>query len=92
MATLRIYHCEKCGYEVQTESSGKYALMSGMYQNFECKDCKEIVSVNIDNSVSNIKCPDCGADGLTPWKPTTGKCPKCGGKMKKVKDYIIMAD
>ena len=96
MATWRTYKCTKCGYEVNTEPSGEYALMSGEYCNYLCPDCSEIVSVghgfNASPSEEKPKCPECGSEAITKWNPVHGKCPKCGGKMKVVPGTIIMAD
>lgn len=97
MATLQTYRCKKCGYEVLTEPQGFYALMSGQFYNFKCKNCKEIVSLSADDLAQmryNPTCPNCGNDEhLSTWNPIEGKCPKCNGKMEHPKDSImIMAD
>lgn len=46
MATFYRYRCKGCGYEVNTEPSGFYALFSGQYYNFKCSICKDIVSLS----------------------------------------------
>ena len=95
MATWYLYRCKECGYEVTTSHSGRYALMSGWYQNYLCPKCKEIVSIKTDtnNTTKNTPtCPDCGSETVTRWTPKQGKCPKCNGKMELVPDEIIMAD
>ena len=66
MATWFTYKCKKCGYEVMTEPSGKYMLMSGEYQNYSCPNCREIVSIKTD-SIDKQKCPECGSDSITEW-------------------------
>ena len=91
MATWFTYKCKKCGYEVMTEPSGKYMLMSGEYQNYSCSNCREIVSVKTD-SIDKSKCPECGSDSITEWNPVKCNCPKCNGKMQKVPDTMILAD
>lgn len=95
MATWRSYRCTKCSYEVNTEPSGQYVLMSGVYYNYLCPKCKKIVSVKRD-AVSSLKekpkCPDCGSELITKWDPVHGRCPKCSGKMKVVSGTLIMAD
>lgn len=95
MATFRTYRCKHCGYEVQTEPTGHYALMSGPYTNYACGHCKEVVSVvdwDIEDS-EHVNCPECGHDNsMTLWNPKCS-CPKCGGKMTVDKRAgIIMAD
>lgn len=96
MATFRTYRCNQCGYSVQTEPSGKYALMSGPYTNYACGYCHEVVSVldwDIDNP-NQVKCPECNHDDkMSVWNPIKCKCPKCSGKMNLDKSgLIIMAD
>lgn len=91
MATWFTYKCEKCGYEVMTEPSGKYMLMSGEYQNYSCTNCREIVSIKTD-SIDKPKCTECGSYSITEWNPLKCKCPKCNGKMQKVPDTIVLAD
>lgn len=96
MATFRTYRCKRCGYSVQTEPSGKYALMSGPYTNFACGHCHKVVSVSdwVIEDPGKVKCPECGKDGkITPWNPIKCSCPRCGGKMSVQKNgLIIMAD
>lgn len=92
MAIWRCYNCEKCGYEVLTEPCGKYTLASGDHCNYECKKCKEIVSINITISESETKCPDCNSKDIVQWNPITGQCPKCGGKMKQKEHFYMMVD
>lgn len=94
MARWSIYRCKECGYEVQTEPSGKYFLMSGKYQDYHCTKCEEIVSVNtseLDKS-AKPKCPECNTELSQKWNPVSGKCPKCHGKMEEVPDTFILAD
>lgn len=94
MARWFTYKCKKCGYEVMTEPSGKYMLMSGEYQNYSCSNCREIVSLNISSVPleSKPKCPKCGSDSILKWNPVKCNCPKCNGKMQKVPDTVILAD
>ena len=96
MATLRTYRCE-CGYEVQTEPTGHYGLMSGEYYNFRCSKCKQIISISADDLASQgyfPTCPECGAknEKIHNWNPIEGRCPKCGKKMKVVPGMIMMVD
>ena len=96
MAQFRIYKCRKCGYKVQTEPQGFYALMSGQYYNFKCKKCKTIVSLTADEIAQmgySPQCPACGNfNHLSTWNPIEGECPKCNGTMVRLKGPIIMAD
>lgn len=93
MAEFRLYRCTKCGYEVQTEPSGHYALMSGMWQKCLCSHCEEIVSVP-DEDLNEQTCPNCDESGcLSSWNPIDGCCPKCKNeKMSPVEGYYILAD
>lgn len=97
MATLRTYKCNNCGYTVQTEPVGFYALMSGMYYNFKCKKCKTIVSLSskeIYEMCYSPRCPECNEENcLSTWNPIEGHCPKCNGEMEVDKSAgICMAD
>lgn len=97
MAQFKTYRCTKCGYEVQTEPKGHYALMSGAYYNFKCAKCKEIVALSAEQLAEQryfIQCPECGkSDCLSTWNPIEGHCPKCGSQMKEDKNaFTIMAD
>lgn len=91
MATWFSYRCNKCGYEVNTSPDGSYMLMSGEYQNYSCADCKEIISLDPESELSQV-CPECGSKTIEKWNPKTGKCPKCGGTMKKVPGTMMLAD
>ena len=95
MATLHQYRCTHCGYSVESEPAGHYVIMTGEVFLFNCHHCKEVVSILAEEirPFSFLSCPQCGAnsDRLYMWNPTEGKCPKCGGKMKK-SEVVIMAD
>ena len=96
MAILRNYICE-CGYEVQTEPTGHFGLFAGMFYNFRCEKCKEIISISADELACQQylpTCPICGAvnQDLHNWNPIEGHCPKCGKKMQEDPEMIIMAD
>ena len=60
---------------------------------YQCEDCKEIVDVlyPYGEKPEKIVCPECGSENLQKWNLKTGKCPKCGGNMKKT-DIVILAD
>ena len=97
MAQWRTYKCKKCGYSVQTEPNGHYALMSGEYYNFKCSKCKNIVHISADElamSRYNVRCPICGdTEHLSTWNPIEGKCPRCNRKMELDSSRgIMMAD
>ena len=97
MATFRTYKCKKCGFTVETESAGYYALMSGMYFNFKCRKCKRIVSISsedINILGYSLVCPECNnTDCLSTWNPIEGHCPQCNGEMELDKNGgIILAD
>lgn len=95
MATWRTYKCKDCGYEVNTEPQGHYALMSGEYYNFSCPKCKGVVALSADTLAKQryqVTCPKCGGKKLSTWNPIEGHCPKCNGTMEEVSGRIIMAD
>lgn len=95
MAQFRTYKCQGCGQEVHSEPQGHYALMSGEYYQFSCKDCKEIVSISareIAEMEYAVCCPECGSKELSTWNPIEGRCPKCGFSFKVVPAPILMAD
>ena len=97
MASWLTYKCKKCGYSVHTEPQGFYGLMSGMYYNFKCKNCKKIVALSADDIKTmgyQPRCPECGKeDCLSTWNPIEGHCPKCNGEMEKDKSaHMILAD
>lgn len=97
MAEWLTYRCKKCGYSVQTEPNGHYALMSGEYYNFKCSKCKNIVYISADElarSQYDVHCPICGdTEHLSTWNPIEGKCPRCNRKMELDSSRgIMMAD
>ncbi len=90
MAQLHRYVCEKCGYSVCTEPSGYYSIFSGTFINFRCDHCKEIRSIDIGAMTEwEIQCPECKRPVAATWNPVEGRCPKCGGKMKKAREKIL---
>lgn len=84
MAELHTYKCKHCGYEVNANPAGYDALMSGVFINFRCNHCKQIVNIRpMDIHGYNITCLECGEDVASTWNPVDGKCPKCNHKMEK---------
>jgi len=99
MAIFYPYKCKSCGYTVCTEPNGEYYLLSGSYVNYCCANCKQIVSIptyQVRQPYALPKeptCPTCGkTDQLTPWNPTDGLCPRCGGEMEQLTDLEMFAD
>jgi len=94
MATFRNYTCSNCGFEIMTAATSKFVLMSGIYKNFLCQDCKSLHSIRLASTgePEQMKCDECGSERLTVWNPTTGACPKCGNKLSEDEDKIILAD
>ena len=88
MANWLTYRCKKCGFTVQTEPQGFYALISGMYYNFKCSKCKRIVDIPLVKDDNLPPCPYCGeTNTLSTWNPIEGHCPNCGGEMRE--DYLV---
>ena len=86
MARWITYKCKKCGYAVKTEPQGFYGLMSGMYYNFKCNNCKRIVEIT-PGGLAEMgylpECPNCHKTHcLSTWNPIEGKCPECDGEME----------
>lgn len=95
MATFYKYKCERCGYTISTEPTGKYALLSRQHRTYLCKNCRNIVNVNESMARDPEllpECPVCGYAGLLPWNPVTCACPKCGGKMIQDGVEAVQAD
>ena len=85
MATLLQYKC-KCGYEVMASEKpdGHDYLMTSDLYHFMCKNCREIIDIYTDHNEEpqSPVCPNCASEDLERWNAITGKCPKCGGKLK----------
>ena len=104
MATLDVFRCGKCGYEIEANGNGYDRFMSGWWGYYSCKHCREVVSLRIPDITwkeRGIKalykvmgeiepCPKCGRMDLKPWT-SRSKCPKCGDNMIH-RNIIIMAD
>lgn len=93
MATFFEYKCKGCGYTVEANPKGKDMVMMGEIHSYLCQDCKEIVEVLYEygKKPEKIVYPECGSEHLQKWNPETGKCPKCGGDLKKT-DVVLMVD
>lgn len=93
MARLFEYKCKGCGYIKAANPQGHDMIMSGELYNYLCEDCMEIVDVFSPHGEKpeKIVCPECGSENLKKWNPRTGKCPKCGGDMKKT-DIVMYVD
>lgn len=92
MATLHNYICPECGYEHMSNPAGYDAARRGLFFDFKCEHCKEIVSVSVsDFDDFWIDCPECGERLTSTWNPIDGSCPKCGSKMRETGE-IMMVD
>ena len=90
MAHWTTFKCKNCGYKIQTEPRGFYGLMSGMFYNFKCSNCKRIIKMGIGGNGELPKCPYCHeTSGLSTWNPIEGHCPQCDGKMKLFSPFWI---
>ena len=91
MATFYKFRCENCRYTIEIALEEHYALMSGIWAQFLCSHCREIVSIS-EREANPVHCPICNLKNtLTIWNPNNGNCPKCGGRLKQT-GLAIMAD
>ncbi|MCQ2959894.1 MAG: hypothetical protein MJ198_06880 [Bacteroidales bacterium] len=96
MATLEKFKCKKCNYEVMASSTPYVPLMSGLFAQCYCKQCKEVVNVEagenyqIDVTQLQLQCRNCDKP-VSVWTPDMG-CPQCGGAMKKTDGFYCFAD
>ena len=92
MATVFEYKCKKCGYSISANPKGHDMVMRGELYHYLCEDCKEIVDVVNLHGEKPVKivCPECGSENLQKWNPRTGKCPKCGEKMEKAGNVLML--
>ena len=92
MACLKEYKC-KCGYKIAASPKGHDYLMMGEFYHFLCKKCRDIVRVDVPlfEKPKNPVCPHCGSEELERWNPISGRCPKCGNKLKET-GIAIMID
>lgn len=93
MATLHTYTCPDCGYEITAPQGGVGFVSTGPVFYFRCDHCKEILALSLA-ALNEFKgeCPDCHNPLQHNWNPEEGHCPKCGSKMVKDEETIIMAD
>lgn len=84
---LSTYKCQECGFTLRSEPQGFFKLASGVYFNFKCKNCNNIVSISSDDIHKMYYFPHCPVceepHDLSFWNPVEGKCPKCDGVMEK---------
>ena len=92
MARLFEYKCKDCGYTKAANPKGHDMIMSGEINHYLCEECKKIVDVfyPYGEKPEEIVCPECGSIRLHKWNPITGKCPKCGGGMKKQYSLLMV--
>lgn len=84
-----------CGYEA-TVSGGKGMGFCGEVQTMVCLDCKELVDVLTTEAPElkpvKKKCDECGGKNLKVFRSGKTGCPKCGAKLDKDKDSMILWD
>ncbi len=96
MAILRQFKCKQCNTEIVASATPYVPLMSGLFAQCYCKECKEVVTVeageNYQVDVTRLKltCRKCNKP-VSVWSPDMG-CPKCGGAMKMNDGFINFAD
>lgn len=97
MATYYSYICKKCGKRVTAATSQSYPLFIGVVYSYHCSNCKKVIELT-DREINDCKgklcCTECNSEGtLSPWSPSRGGCPECGGRLIRDKDTpILMAD
>lgn len=96
----RLFTCTNCEYSAQ--EYGETYFDSGCHNymaTFECPECNVlfeglISQINMNEETfethhdlaEEVKCLRCGIKDAKVWYMTTGKCPKCGGRM----NYQVM--
>lgn len=93
MADYKEYKCKECGYSTYANPKGHDMMMMGDTQSFLCENCHEIVDILVSRygeKMEEIVCPECGSKHIQKWNPVTGKCPKCGGKMKATGNQMFV--
>ena len=103
MAERHRYTCPSCGYEAYV-AGGESRVMRAKMQTFQCNDCEtimdiatEVVDPNSEDGAwpdfipaDDIKCFHCGSHNIRVWD---GKaCPKCGSRMRKSEEGVMMVD
>lgn len=96
MAVLGKFKCKQCNYEIVASATPYVPLMSGLFAQCYCKECKTIVHVEagenyqIDVTQLKLQCRSCN-NPVSVWTPDMG-CPQCGGAMKQDDGFMSFAD
>ena len=84
-----------CGYEAMV-SGGKDMGFCGEVETMVCLDCKELMDVLTaaapDLKPVERKCDECGGKNLKVFQLGKTGCPKCGGKLDRDEDSMVLWD
>ena len=92
------YKCTNpaCGY-ASTVSGGKDFGFCGEVETMVCLDCKELMDVLVAEPAATPsglkpverKCAECGGKNLKKFHSGKTRCPKCGSRLEKSKDFNL---
>jgi hypothetical protein len=91
MATLVDQMCVRCGYTAIV-SGRDDAIMAGLTTTILCLDCKELMDVMCGTFKGKKIAIRCGRSRKHTWVrwESGGPCPKCGGRMKRGENFILV--
>ena len=80
MAQFDRFYCERCGFNIETENSYYYRLMSGYFITVLCTKCKTIHRVR--PPMIDVRDEESYIHGLRMLdvKSREERCPKCGAR------------
>lgn len=90
MATFYTFVCTNCDFRIRTASSHTYAIMTGMYATYLCKNCKIVFRSKTNPTL--VVCPTCGKTNIQKWDPISCRCPKCDHKLEATLKRFALVD
>lgn len=98
MATMHLFRCPKCGYEIETEKNktGEVWLMSGIYRTYRRISTGEVELFHAGYGNGNDTDTEAATADRNPdlvrWNPVTCECPKCQKSKLRDKGVVCFAD